>query len=97
MIFANFTGYMRLKSKTNCPIKLLCFLDYQGSIRETQSGLNALLSEGVHQSLRNWKAHCAPEAMDANMKKRYDQCLSRQLGEVDSMVLCTQDFSFKDV
>ena len=45
MIFANFTGYMRLKSKTNCPIKLLCFLDYQGSIRETQSGLNASLPE----------------------------------------------------
>lgn len=36
--------------------------------RETQSGLNASLPDEGHQFLRNWKTHCAPGAMDFNLR-----------------------------
>lgn len=43
-------------------------LSSKGTYREAQRGLYASLLEGVHHSLRNWKAQCAPSSMDSNLK-----------------------------
>jgi hypothetical protein len=84
MTFASHTGYMRLISTTNCPVKFPCFLDFQGK----QRGLDTALPEGVHQSLRNWKAHCAPGVMDSNLKNLW--CMPfKPAGQANSMVACT--------
>lgn len=43
-------------------------LTTKGANRETQISLNVALPEGVHQSVRNWKVHYIPGAMDSNKK-----------------------------
>lgn len=37
-------------------------------VRNYYTIYGALLSEGVYQSLRNWKAHCASGAIDSNLQ-----------------------------
>lgn len=32
-MFADFTGYTKLMSKANCPIRIPCFLNFQGNIQ----------------------------------------------------------------
>lgn len=46
MMFVNCTGYTRLMSKTNCPVKPLHASLASREHRGTQSSLNVLLSEG---------------------------------------------------
>lgn len=88
MILASYTGYRRLRSKTNGPVCLSCFFDFEGN-REAQSGRNASLPEGVCRFTRNWKAHGAPGAMDSNLKT-HDAYPSRQLGQAYSTIPCTE-------
>lgn len=66
MMFANLTGYTKLIAKSNGPVQLPRFLEFGGSIREMQSGLNTSLHEGECWSLRNWKAL---GAMDSSLKR----------------------------
>lgn len=35
-MLAHFTGYTKLKSKTNCSVRLPCFLDFWGNIEENK-------------------------------------------------------------
>jgi hypothetical protein len=66
MTFASHTGYTRIMFKTNCLVRLSCFLDFRGST-ETQLCLTTFLPEGLHQPLRNWKAHGVPGAVDSTL------------------------------
>lgn len=88
MMLASYTGYRRLRSKTNGPACLPCSFDFEGN-REAQSDRNASLPEGVCRFTRNWKAHGAPGAMDSNLKT-HDAYPSRQLGRASSTIPCME-------
>lgn len=72
MMFASYAGCTGLMSK------IIVLLNLHASWLPKKS--NTSLPEGVRQSLRNWKEHCSSEAMDCNLKRTCDACLSRQLG-----------------
>lgn len=63
--FASHSGHTNLMSKTNCPVKFPCFLDYYGN-REKNSlkaSVCVCVRGVVLQSLSIGKAHCAPGVM----------------------------------
>ena len=67
MKFESYTGYIRLISKTNCPVKLHVSLTTKGTYRGTLRGPRLhCLRECLN--LSGTGGYSAPEAMDSNLK-----------------------------
>lgn len=67
MKFESYTGYIRLMSKTNCPVKLHVSLTTKGTYRGTLRGLRLhCLRECLN--LSGTGGYSAPEAMGSNLK-----------------------------
>lgn len=82
MAFASYTGCTRLMSKNNCLVKSLYALLTFGEHREKQGNLNASVPERVPQ--KPW----------ALIWKTCGTCLSRQLDEAVSTILCKEKLSW---
>lgn len=77
MKFAGSPGFTKLMSKTHCPVKSPCFLDYWGNTQRNTKQPECSQPEGGHWSVQNRKAHCAQEPWTLIWKKNLRQDASQ--------------------